>query len=235
MITFGLDPQSVAGRVANPVTEPVPTLRDSVLRGVAGFTLVSIAGFVPWAVFGRALHGAIGEGGMYGVCAAVFIGLSGLALHRLVIGPGSLLRFYKLFSLAFGLYAVLWTAGWMSLGGTIGGIAGLLAGTAAMGWVIGNAFGAKSAILRTIAVLFILNAAGYFGGGWTMSAIASWDGLGFGGHALAKSTRRTMAMLSWGACYGIGFGAGLGLAFFFCQAPVRSLLAHRGLKTESAG
>lgn len=235
MITFGLDPQSVLGRVPIPATRPVPTLRESVLRGVIGFTLVSITGFVPWAVFGRALHGAIGEGGMYGVCAAVFIGLSGLTLHPLIIGPGSLVRFYKLFSLAFGLYAVLWTAGWMSLGGTIGGIVGLLSGTAVMGWLFGTAFGAKSAILKTIAALFILNALGYFGGGWTMSAIASWDGLGMGGHAMAKSTRRTIAMLSWGGCYGIGFGAGLGLAFYFCQAPVRSQLALRGLKTESAG
>jgi hypothetical protein len=39
------------------------------------------------------------------VCAIVFIVLSGLLLHRLIIGPGSLGRFYKLFSAAFAVAA----------------------------------------------------------------------------------------------------------------------------------
>ena len=40
-------------------------------------------------------------------CTAIFIGLSGLCLHRLILGPGSLSRFYKLFSLAFAAFIVI--------------------------------------------------------------------------------------------------------------------------------
>src|ERR1041384_1066425 len=130
----GLDPQSIADRakVSGQPTR-VPTLSESVLRGTMGFTLVSLGGFAPWVLAGRWFYRNIGEAGMYAVCAVVFIGLSGLLLHRLIIGPGSLIRFCKIFSLAFIAYAIAWTIGWMALRGNAGSIVGLLAGTAAMG------------------------------------------------------------------------------------------------------
>src|SRR5690606_8366248 len=113
MSWFQLDPQSLAARAVNGSslrTQPL-TLRSSILRGALGFCLVSIAGFVPWAFFGRALRGAIGEAGMYVVCALVFISLAGLLLHRLIIGAGSLGRFYRLFSVAFAAYSLAWIIG----------------------------------------------------------------------------------------------------------------------------
>src|SRR5207247_7897663 len=103
---FGLDPQSIAGCAKASGQSPrVPTLGESVLRGTIGFTLVSLGGFAPWVLAGRWFYRNIGEVGLYATCALVFIGLSGLLLHRLIIGPGSRVRFYKIFSLAFVAYA----------------------------------------------------------------------------------------------------------------------------------
>src|SRR5436190_9331129 len=99
MALFQLDPESIAARVrALGGVARVPTLAESVMRGVLGFTLVSMAGFLPWPIFGLWFH-RLRELHLYLACTAVFIGLSGVCLHRLILGPGSLSRFYKLFSL----------------------------------------------------------------------------------------------------------------------------------------
>ena len=34
-----------------------------------------------------------------------------------------------------------------------------------------------------------------------------------------------IAKLQWGVCYGLGFGAGLGIAFYLCQDRARTLLS----------
>ena len=211
MSWFQLDPPSIAER-ARHAGSPVPSLGESLLRGTLGFTIVSVAGFLPWAAFGRWFYRHIGEAGLYSVCAAAFIGLSGPLMHRLIIGSGSLQRFYKLFSLSFTAYSVAWILGWMSLRGHQGSVAGLFAGTVIMGWMLAAAFEAQFAVqLKITAVLFVLNAAGYFVGGIVESALIRE-------HALA-------AKLSWGVCYGLGFGAGLGLAFYLCQERARALLS----------
>lgn len=211
MAWFQLDPQSIAARVkASGAPAPAPTLTASVLRGAIGFCLVSVAGFSPWAIFDLWFHPHVGEMGLYVTCTAVFIGLSGLFLHRLIMGPGSLPRFYKLFSPAFGAYAIVWVAFWMWLRGDSGSIAGLLGGAAAMGTMLALAFDARRAIVKIIAALFVLNALGYFAGGWIEGRLAI--------------EHRLAGMLLWGACYGIGFGAGLGLAFHLCQADARKAI-----------
>jgi hypothetical protein len=184
---------------------------------------VSVAGFAPWAVGGRWFYRNIGETGLYVVCAVVFIGLSGLLLHKLIIGSGSLQRFYKLFTMAFVAYAAAWIVGWMSLRGHTGSIVGLLAGTVAMGFIMAEAFEVRNRLLTIILALFILNAAGYFIGGWVEAHVARSEGL----FDLAKRERVTLAKLLWGVFYGIGFGAGLGIAFYFCQSKARSLIAAR--------
>src|SRR6267154_908875 len=80
---FQLDPESVAARVkASGSPAKIPTLGGSVLRGILGFTVVSVAGFAPWALGGAWFHRTIGEGGMYAVCAAAWIaGWMGLHGH----------------------------------------------------------------------------------------------------------------------------------------------------------
>jgi hypothetical protein len=211
MALFQLDPQSIVARVrASGIDTRPPTLGASVLRGIIGFTLVSIAGFAPWPIIGRWFH-AVSEVGLYVACTAVFIGLSGVFLHRLIIGPGSLSRFYKLFSLAFLAYAVGWVVFWMWLRGDSGSLAGLLAGTVAMGAILAFAFDAQRDILAIIAALFVFNTIGYYVGDRVEGKLA-FD------HRLA-------GMMLWGVCYGIGFGAGLGTAFHLCQKRARAALA----------
>lgn len=207
---FGLDPQSIANRVKSsnqPV--PLPTLGESVLRGMVGFTLVSLAGFAPWVLAGRWFYRNTGEAGLYVACTVVFIGLSGLLLHRLIIGPGSLIRFYKLFSLAFAAYAVAWTIGWMMLRGTNGSIVGSLAGMVVMGGILALGFATRSGIVKVISVLFITNLAGYFIGGWAHDLVSR--------HAM-------LSKAAWGLFYGLGFGAGIGWAFYVCQTEARRLI-----------
>ncbi len=231
MSWFQLDPNSVADRVkASGRPAEIPGLGTSLRRGVAGFTLLSVAGFAPWAVMGRWFYRNVGEGGLYAVCALVFIGLSGPLLHRLILGPGSLGRFYKIFGVAFAAYSVLWIAGWMTLRGHPGSLAGLLAGTAAMGWMLACAFDAKGAVLKVIAALFVLNSIGYFAGGWIEGAVAGTKHLSLFGFTVTKPTQVMLAKLCWGVCYGLGFGAGLGLAFHFCQERTRAAL--RNLNAE---
>lgn len=209
MSWFQLDPESLAAR-ARGAGATVPTLGSSLLRGMLGFTVVSVAGFVPWAVMGQRWFG--GELGMYIACAVVFIGLTSPLLHRLIIGPGSLVRFYKVFAPAFAVYSVAWIAGWMLVRGHAGSVVGLLAGTAIMGSMLAAAFDAWAQVVKVIPALFVLNAAGYFIGGVVEGALIQH-------HKVA-------AMLMWGVLYGLGLGAGLGLAFYFCQTKARALLGR---------
>jgi len=225
MSWFQLDPESVAARVrASGQPAEIPCLGTSLQRGIFGFTLLSVAGFAPWAVMGRWFYRHIGEAGLYAVCALVFIGLSGPLMHRLIIGPGSLSRFYKLFGITFAANSVLWIAGWMALRGHPGSVAGLFAGTAAMGWMLARAFDAKGATLKVIAALFVLNSLGYFVGGWIEAAVAEIKQFSLFGNVLGKSAQMMLAKSLWGVCYGLGFGAGLGFAFHACQAGTRAAL-----------
>ena len=209
MALFQLDPASIAARVeASGQLPRVPSLSASVWRGVFGFTLVSVAGFAPWPIIDRWFPW-MGETGLYVASTAVFIGLSGPLLHRLIIGPGSLPRFYKLFTLAFIAYVIVWAAFWMGLRSDMGEIAGLLGGTAAMGAILAFAFDARRSVVKIIAALFVPNTLGYLAGGWVEGKLAI-------DHRLA-------AIVLWGICYGVGFGAGLGVAFHFCQARARAI------------
>lgn len=209
MSLFQLDPQSIVDRVkASGAPARIPSLGASILHGVLGFTLLSLAGFLPWVL---GLGKRIGTGGMYAACAAVFIGLSGPLLHRLIVGPGSLSRFYKVFGIAFALYASSWIGAYMGLKGHVGGIVGLFLGTTVLGGFLSVAFEEFGALVPSIAALFVLNLAGYY--------------LGWGVEKAVVKTSLPAAMLLYGVCYGAGFGAGLGLAFHFCQKTVRSRLS----------
>ncbi len=213
MSWFQLDPSSIAAR-ARAAGSTVPSLGASIMRGMVGFTVVSVAGFVPWAVFGKWFRGHGGEAGMYAACAIVFLVLTAPLLHRLIIGPGSMSRFYKVFCPAFAAYSVAWIVGWMTVRGHPGSIAGLLAGTMVMGCMLVAAFDALHAVVKVVLALFILNSIGYFVGGVS--------------EAMFIKEYPLYAKLSWGVFYGIGLGAGLGLAFHFCQERARKLLASGG-------
>jgi hypothetical protein len=231
MSWFQLDPQSIAGRTR--AGSEVPSLSTSLRRGMVGFTLVALAGFAPWALFGRWFYRTGGEVWLYVVCALVFIALSGVLLHRLIIGAGSLPRFYKLFGIGFAAYSVGWILGWMFLRGDIGSLVGLLAGTTAMGLIMASAFGATGNAVKIIAALFTLNSLGYFAGQW-MTEIAGTVRDSSIGAMVSRPVLTSIARLIWGLCYGAGFGAGLGLAFYYCQTAARRILASReGIIVES--
>ena len=222
---FGLDPQSIADRVKVSGQSPrVPTLGESVLRGLIGFTLVSFGGFAPWVLAGRWFYRNVGEVGLYAGCAIVFIGMSGLLLHRLIIGPGSLVRFYKIFSLAFVAYSIAWTIGWMTLRGVAGSIVGSLAGMAVMGAILSHGFAARGAAWKIIAALFVANAAGYFVGESAHNAVWALKEGNALGLVLERPTRATLSKAAWGLFYGLGFGAGIGFALYVCQAKARKLI-----------
>jgi hypothetical protein len=220
-----LDPQSIADRANAANLAAGPSMVESVLRGALGFALVSVAGFAPWALAGRWFHQTVGEVGMYAACALVFIGLSGPILHRLIIGPGTVLRFYLLFGVSFLAYALGWTLAWMSIRGHLGGLIGLLVGTFAMAWIFVRAFEVPGVLVKVAAELFLGNAAGYFVGGWVVAGIVRMGTIHVFGIVLDRPTTRILAMFAWGLCYGLGFGVGLGLAFYHCQSRARALLS----------
>ena len=219
---FGLDPQSIVDRVkASAKPMRMPTMGESVVRGMMGFTLVSLGGFAPWMFTGERLYRVIGEGGLYFVCALVFIVLSGPLLNRLIIGPNSFVRFYKVFTLAFLAYTVAWTTGWMLLRGDLGSVVGLFAGTAVMGLVFAGAFSARSVAWNLITVLFLGNTAGYFLGGWMHNTILALKGFEMFGVVLDRTAQAELSKAIWGLFYGQGFGAGIGYAFHRCQEEAR--------------
>ena len=66
--------------------------------------------------------------------------------------------------------------------------------------------------MKIVAALFILNTLGYYVGGWV--------------EAKLPFEQKRAGMLLWGMFYGLGFGAGLGLAFYFCQEKARALISR---------
>jgi hypothetical protein len=187
-------------------------LFQSLLRGSVGFAGVSVGGFAVWAFCGGWLHARFGEIGLYLACAAVFIALSGLALHPLVHGPGSLVRFYKIFIPAFGLYVVAWLAAWFVLRFGPGEWLGSLAGSVVLAVMVGRGLGTSRSLVKVSVVLFVLHSAGYFIGGQSMSRLTGFAEGGQGGGLIS-----VLPKLCWGLFYGLGFGAGLGYAFFTFQ------------------
>jgi hypothetical protein len=202
------------------IAEGVPTTNifRAMLRGSFGFAGVSIAGFAVWAFAGKWLGANVGESGLYFACALTFIVLSGIALHPLVHGPRSLLRFYKIFIPAFGAYALVWSASWFAWRFGLGEWLGSLAGSITLAVMIGRGFGNFRPFVKVSIVIFVLHSAGYFFGGMLMHwmALSSQGGLR-GGQFSA------LAKLCWGALYGSGVGAGLGYAFVTFQIQPKQI------------
>ena len=193
---------------------------SSVLRGSLGFAAVSLAGFSVWAFAGRWFYKNTGEIGLYLACAVVFLGLSGLLLHPLLHGPGSLIRFYKVFIPAFIAYAVVWCAAWFVGKTGVGEWVGSLAGSLVFTVLIGRSLGNLQSWCWAAAVMFVAHSAGYFLGGKLMYWMIGPGGAEmFAG--MAKSQVSLMAKLGWGLLYGLGFGSGLGHAFFVFQKATK--------------
>lgn len=194
---------------------------SSLLRGALGFTILGLAGFTPWALgLGRTL----GEGGMYAVCAMLFVLLSGPLLHRLILGTGSLWRFYVLFGIAFLAYAAIWCALWFGVRFRYNDYAGLIAGSAAFGGIVAWSFGAADKAWKAMLAIAIFHAPGYWLGDRAYAWLGGMESLGVAGWTLDHPTCSLLGRLAWGLFYGLGFGAGIGLAFHLCQRVVRERL-----------
>ncbi|HZS05889.1 MAG TPA: hypothetical protein VFD58_13705 [Blastocatellia bacterium] len=210
MDLFGLSPDRVAERVRSSGRDAVlPTLAQSLWIGSSGFCSASLLVFATVASGERWMYSNLGLPGAYATWTVIFILAGGAVLSPLVIGPGRVIRFYLLFSAAFLLYAAGWVGAYFTLGGVRGEWLGSFAGTALMGLVLAGAFGAGRDAPKLILSLFAANSVGYFLGEVCASRIQGKTG-----------------MLVWGACYGLGLGAGLGYALYRAQAPVRERLAR---------
>jgi hypothetical protein len=205
---FGLHPDDLSTRF-DEVPEAVlhRAATQSVLRGIVGFGIPSLLVFGSWALQGRWLYGNLTELGAYGVWAVLFILTAGVGLRGLLLVPCSIGRFLALFGTAFFAYSVGWTVAWFALRNKLGEVAGAVVGTALFAAIICAALGAGRQFWRCWFALLLPNAAGYFLGGVCYEQ--------FGG---------TTGKLLWGACYGVGFGAGLGLAFHVAQEPLKRLI-----------
>jgi hypothetical protein len=190
----------------------------SVLQGAWRFAVVSVVGFGVWAFAGRWSRTHGGEAGLYAASTVVFVGLAGLLMHPLVRGPRRLLRFYGVFIPAFIAYAVVWCSFWFLLRFGAGEWLGSLAGSFALVAVIGWRFGDLRPIPAVSVAFFVAHSLGYFAGGKLMYFLSSPTGAGIF-KSLTKVELGTVAKLSWGLLYGLGFGAGLGYAFHVFQKP----------------
>jgi len=188
-----------------------PTLGESLLFASLGFLGASLLVYGTVAFAGRWMYGNLGDGLAYVVWAALFILAGGAALSRLVIGPGRLMRFYLLFSLAFFLYAAGWVAAYFPLRDARGEWLGSLIGTLLIAVVIAWGFGAWNRLLKMWLVLFVSHSAGYFLGSLLYSTIGDKTG-----------------MMLWGASYGWLFGIGLGYAIYAAQRETRIALTELG-------
>lgn len=205
---FGLTPDRVVSRIRVLSAVPrVPTLLYSLWFGGLGFCLASLVVFATVAFGERSMYRYFGLSGAYAIWTLLFILGGGGVLSTLVIGPGRLIRFYLLFSVAFFFYAASWITAYFTLRGATGEWVGSFVGSVLMGLVLAVAFGARQALLKLILGLFLANSVGYFLGSLLNNAVGS-----------------KLGMLLWGAVYGLGLGAGLGYALYLAQAPVRDHL-----------
>lgn len=198
MKCFGLTPENPSsfGR-ATPNSRSAGVAFSMVYGGVS-FCAVSVLAYSIWAY-----HLVPGTAAMYATIAAIYVGLSGLGLSRLVRAPGAWKRFPLLFATVFAAYAIGWCACWFGLKGKFhADLFGAVAGLAVATWMLQRAFGRKGGFLRLYGVLLAMHSVGYYLGGELYASVGGAAG-----------------RLLWGAAHGLGFGAGLGYVLFHCQTP----------------
>lgn len=201
MRVFGLTPESVLARTPAAGLALTRSRAATMIEAGLSFGLVSVLAYSIWAF--RLIPGTAP---MYGTIAAVYLGLSGLALGRLLPGAGATVRFALLFAATFVVYAAIWCVFWFGLKGKYhADLYGAAVGLAAMTWMLQRAFGRSGGFLASFAVLFALHTVGYT--------------LGDDLHALVRGTA---GRLLWGAAHGVGFGLGLGYVVYECQEPLRT-------------
>ena len=182
------------------------------LIGSLGFAAVSVVAFSLWAFGGRWFHSHGGDAAMYSAIAVAFLGLTGVVLHKLVRGERPLARFYGAFVPAFFVYAVLWCVAWFVVKGSTGEWLGSLFGSIAFAGVVMKRMKGNASIWITGLLVFAMHSLGYFMGGKLMYGILG-DACAECFQGWSKEQIGIVAKLGWGLLYGLGFGAGIGVAF----------------------
>ena len=191
-------------------------MRVMILSGFE-FAAVSLIAFSVWAFGGQWFRFPGGELTMYAVIAVVFLGLSGLLMHRHLRGERRLSRFYGAFLPAFFAYAVLWCVAWFVVKGRPGEWIGSLAGSVAFAAVVHWRMKSARMFWISALVLCFTHSLGYFIGGEMMYGTLR-EGLA----GVSKQTVAHIAKLYWGLFYGLGFGIGIGATFHYAQVDGRS-------------
>ena len=163
--------------------------------GGASLGVVSVLAYSIWA-FGLIKNTAA----MYAATAAIYVGLAGLALGRLVTDPAGQRRFSLSLAAGMAAYAFLWCVCWFGLRGKYhADYWGAAAGLAAVTAILRRHFDTGADFLPLWAVLFLCHGAGYQLGGDLYGAV-----------------RGPAGRLLWGAAHGFGFGAGLAYLIVQC-------------------
>ena len=199
MKLFGLTPEQIQQRTDTTDLRSTKTTASSMFYGALSFAIVSTLAYSLWAF--RLVRG---EALLFATIAIVYLGLSGLALSRLLIIPRSLFRFMGLFALSFLIYAIAWCLFWFGLGGQYhADLFGSAAGLLGMAWIFHRAFGAPLGLLASFSTLFAFHTLGYYAG-----------------EEFCAQVGRRAGRLLWGTCHGLGFGAGLGAVIHLCQSQL---------------
>jgi hypothetical protein len=183
-------------------------LKQSILQGSLRFATVSVLAYAIWA-----LGGSMGTTTLYAGIAGVFVILSGLLMFPLLKGTNRIARFYAAFIPGFLLYAILWCAGWFGIRGNPGELLGSAAGLAGLTCILMFSFRTRDVFLPVFGVLFTFHTLGY-----TFGGMCYYASHGKGILAPVLESKVALGRLLWGLFHGLGFGAGLGYAFYKCQA-----------------
>jgi hypothetical protein len=174
---------------------------SSLVLGALGFAVTSVAAFSVWAYGAGWFENHGGELAMYSGCTVVFVALSGLLLHPLLDGSARISRIYKTFIPAFLAYAVAWCVAWIAMRDRTGEWLGSVAGSVAFAAVLALMFRNGRAFLPAAVAVFLLHSAGYF----------------IGSVLYEDYMHMPRGRMVWGVVYGLGFGAGIGCAYWAVQ------------------
>lgn len=184
----------------NPGPACQQTIWDAWRIGVVGFGLASLAVFGSWAFLGKWFYGTLDELGAYLVWTVMYLGIGCESMKGLIPGAHSRFKFFKIFSISFAVYALLWIVVWMTFKNSTGEWLASIFGSLGMAMLICWAFKNLKEWHKVWIALAISNMTGYFIGSWLHAHIPM-----------------PMGAVAWGVAYGFFFGGGIGPAFWIAR------------------